>query len=112
MPTRSIKRREQTLCKIIAECSQRRVYLSMLEGETLRRDGVETWRTLCRAHQAERAALEIRDLRAERLAVRLMYSPQERRARDEEEDADRADQSTFGLRPYERETPEWEFADE
>lgn len=104
-------RRERLLLDISAACSARLAYLAMIEGETLRRDGIETWRELCRVHQAERAALRARDERAVRLAVRIDFSPRERRLRDEEVEADRADQSAFGLRVGEREASAWEWED-
>lgn len=81
--------------RISAERSVRLCYLSVVESETLRRDGVETWRELLKKHRAERAYLSLRDHRAIRLAVRLMYSPQERRARDEELADDLRDANTF-----------------
>lgn len=102
-------KRERLLTAISAACSQRLVYLSILEGETLRRDGIEAWRALARTHRAEKMHLLARDERVTRLAVRAMYAPQERRARDEEMAAERADQRMFGLRAGEREVSAWEF---
>ena len=108
----TVAKRDALLHRISAECSQRLCYLGIIENETFRRDGVETWRELCRANQAERAALTLRELRATRLAVRLMYTPQGRRDRDEELAADISDQRAFGLRDGEREATAWEWRDE
>ena len=108
----SIRRRDARLLHISAECSARLCVLSVLEAETLRRDGVEAWRALLKEHRAERAQLARRQAQATRLAVRLMYSPQQRPERDEEAEADRADQRIFGLRRGECEAQDWDLGGE
>ena len=104
------QRRDALLNRISAKCSERLCYMTVVERETRQRDGVNAWRELCRAHQAERAYLVQREERATRLSVRLMYTPQGRRERDSEYAADCSWERTFG-EPPDRDADGWEWED-